>query len=205
MRITESDLEALATGAWILGAGGGGSPYHSLLNLRQLYRQGKSIRLLDPAALEDPDRVAVVSTMGAPLVGQERLSDPALAVKPVRMMEKYIGRSFQAVMALEIGGGNALQPFLVGALMDLPVVDADAMGRAFPEVQMTSFAIGDLEMFPVALADVRDNEVIVSRAASWTWMERISRKVCAELGSIAATVLVVISSCSANMSSRARS
>jgi DUF917 family protein len=103
------------------------------------------------------------------------------------MMEEYLGGSFQAVMALEIGGGNALQPFLVGALMDLPVVDADAMGRAFPEVQMTSFAIGDLEMFPVALADVRDNEVIVTRAASWRWMERISRKVCTELGSIAAT------------------
>jgi hypothetical protein len=180
-------LEALATGAWILGAGGGGSPYHALLNIRQLYRQGKRVALMDPTALADDDLVAVVSTMGAPLVGQERLSDPAMAVKPVRMMEEYLGRSFQAVMALEIGGGNALQPFLVAALMDLPVVDADAMGRAFPEAQMTSFAIGDLQMFPVTLADIRDNEVVVSRAASWKWMERISRKVCAELGSIATT------------------
>ena len=61
------------------------------------------------------------------------------------------------------------------------------MGRAFPEAQMTSFAIGDLKMYPLCLADIRDNETIVTRAASWKWMERISRKVCTEVGSTAAT------------------
>jgi DUF917 family protein len=61
------------------------------------------------------------------------------------------------------------------------------MGRAFPEAQMTSFAIGDLPMYPLTLADIRDNEVIVARAASWPWMERISRRVCVAVGSIAAT------------------
>ncbi len=181
------EIEPLATGAWILGAGGGGSPYHASLNLRELYRVGHRVEVIDPLALDDAALVAVVSNMGAPLVGLERLSDPAFAVKPVRMMEEYLGRKFDAVMSLEIGGGNALQPFLVAALTGLPVVDADSMGRAYPEAQMTSFAIGELPMFPLALADIRDNEVIVSRAASWKWMERISRKVCTEVGSIAAT------------------
>jgi DUF917 family protein len=34
---------------------------------------------------------------------------------------------------------------------------------------------------------VRDNAVIVARAASWKWMERLSRKLCTEVGSVAAT------------------
>jgi DUF917 family protein len=51
-------------------------------------------------------------------------------------------------MSVEIGGGNGLQPLLVAAQMGIPVVDADAMGRAYPEAQMTSFAIGDLPMYP---------------------------------------------------------
>jgi uncharacterized protein len=188
VRAIESDeLEPLSIGAWILGAGGGGSPYHSFLNIRELYRAGRRVALMDPAVLEDEDLVAVVSNMGAPLVGQERLSDPAIAARPVRMMEAYLGRRFRAVMSLEIGGGNAIQPLLVGAVLDRPVVDADCMGRAFPEAQMTSFAIGDLPMYPLTLADVRDNEVIVARAASWPWMERISRRVCVAVGSIAAT------------------
>ena len=186
-QIEFEELDALATGAWILGAGGGGNPYQALLGIRQLYGMGHRAILLDPTGLDDEDLVAVVSNMGAPLVGQERLTDPALAVKPVRMMEEYMGRHFRAVMSLEIGGGNAIQPLLVAALMDIPVVDADTMGRAYPEAQMTSFAIADLPMFPLTLGDVRDNEVIVSRAASWKWMERISRKVCTEVGSIAAT------------------
>jgi DUF917 family protein len=105
----------------------------------------------------------------------------------VRMMETYTGIRFRAVMAVEIGGGNALQPFMAAAQLGLPVVDADAMGRAFPEAQMTSFAIHDLPMFPLTLADIRDNAVIVARAASWKWMERLSRKVCVEVGSVAAT------------------
>jgi DUF917 family protein len=102
-------------------------------------------------------------------------------------MEDYLGRPFRAIMSVEIGGSNALSSFLAGAILDRPVVNADAMGRAYPEAQMTSFAIGNLPMFPLSLVDIRDNEVIVTRAASWKWMERISRKVCTEVGSTAAT------------------
>lgn len=181
------ELEPLAVGAWILGTGGGGSPYCSYLNLRRLYQQGRRVSLIDPLDLADDDFVAVVSNQGAPLVGQERLADAAFAAKPVRMMQEYLGREARAVMSVEIGGGNAFQPFLVAATLGIPVVDADAMGRAFPEAQMTSFAIHDLPMFPLASADIRDNEVIVARAASWKWMERVSRKICTEFGSIAAT------------------
>lgn len=185
--IEPNELELLATGAWILGTGGGGSPYLAYLNMRRLYAEGRRVRLIDPKDLADDAMVAVVSGMGAPLVGQERLSDPAMAARPVRMLEEVFGRRFDAVMSVEIGGGNAFQPLQVAAMTGLPVVDADAMGRAFPEAQMTSFAIADLPMYPLALADIRGNEVIVTRAASWKWMERISRKVCVEVGSTAPT------------------
>jgi DUF917 family protein len=185
--VAADEIEALAVGAWILGTGGGGSPYCGLLNMRALYREGGVVSLLDPADLADDDHVAVVSTMGAPLVGQERLADPAPLERAVRMMEAYTGHRFAAVMSVEIGGGNGLAPFLAAARLGLPVVDADAMGRAFPEAQMTSFAIHDLPMYPLTLADVRDNAVIVARAASWKWMERLSRRACVEVGSVAAT------------------
>lgn len=183
----EENIEPLATGAWILGTGGGGNPYISTLNLRRLYAEGRRVQLMDPMALEDDDMVAVVSKMGAPLVGQERLGDPAHLARAVEVMEDYLGKPFRAIMSVEIGGSNALSSFLAAAMLGRPVVNADAMGRAYPEAQMTSFAIGNLPMFPLSLVDVRDNEVIVTRAASWKWMERISRKVCTEVGSTAAT------------------
>lgn len=185
--ILETELEPLATGAWILGAGGGGDPYHALLNLRRLYGRGREVSLLDPGELADDALVAVVSTMGAPLVSEERLTDPEVAALAVTQMEEHLGRKFDAVMSLEIGGANAFQPLMVAAVTGLPVVDADTMGRAYPEAQHSSFAIADLRPYPLTLADIRENAVVVSRVASWRWMERISRKVCTEVGSIAAT------------------
>src|SRR5215831_6703728 len=122
--VPAQEIESLAIGAWILGTGGGGSPYLALLNLRRLYREGVTVSLMDPMDLADDDRVAVVSNMGAPLVGQERLTDPRHIARAVTLMAEYVGRRFRAVMSLEIGGGNSIQPFMAGALLGLPVVDA---------------------------------------------------------------------------------
>ena len=38
--VSAAEIESLAIGAWILGTGGGGSPYLALLNMRKLYREG---------------------------------------------------------------------------------------------------------------------------------------------------------------------
>ena len=185
--LEEADLEALATGAWVLGTGGGGNTYYSLLNLKNLYRQGRSVSVIDPADLDDGATVALVAQVGAPLIWQERITDPQIQVRAVRLMEEYAGCRFDALMAVEIGGGNGLQPFLAAALMGLPVVDADTMGRAFPEAQMNSFAMRGMRVYPMALADPRENEMVVTRAGSWKWMERLGRRVCMELGSTVAT------------------
>lgn len=182
-----ADVEALAVGAWILGTGGGGSPYLNLLNMRKLLELGHNVRLQDPATLDDNALVAVLSTQGAPIVGQERLCNPEVSLKALRLQEEHMGRRFDAVMALEIGGGNGILPLTVAALAKLPVVDADSMGRAYPEAQMTSFSVAGLNCAPMAMADIRNNEVIIKQSESWKWMERLSRKICTEMGSTAST------------------
>ena len=185
--ITLDDIECLAVGAWILGTGGGGSPYLGLLNMRRLYAEGHKVELMSPLDLADDDLVAVVSNMGAPLIGQERLADSRNIARAVQIQEGYSGQKFRAVMSLEIGGGNGIQPLMAAAHLGLPVVDADTMGRAYPEAQMTSVAVGDLRPYPCALYDPRGIEAIVTKVPSWKWMERASRKLCVEMGSIAST------------------
>src|SRR3954452_7420974 len=185
--LTLDDIEALAVGAWILGTGGGGSPYLGLLNMRRLYAEGHRVALMPPDALDDDDWVAAVSNMGAPLVGQERLTDSRTIGRAVALMEEHRGVAFRAVMALEIGGGNSIQPLMAAAHLNKPVVDADMMGRAYPEAQMTSVAVGDLSPYPLTTGDCRGLESIVDKVTSWKWMERVSRKICVEYGSIAST------------------
>jgi DUF917 family protein len=185
--LTPEDIERLAVGAWILGTGGGGSPYLGLLNMRRLYAEGVRVRLMAPEDLADDDRVAVVSNQGAPLVGQERLHDSRTIARAVALMEERTGRRFDGIMALEIGGGNAIQPLMAAAHLDRPVIDADTMGRAYPEAQMTSVAVGGLQPYPLATVDCRGVEAIVEKVPSWKWMERVSRRICVEYGSIAST------------------
>jgi DUF917 family protein len=155
--------------------------------MRRLYGEGRRVELMSPFDLGDDDRVAIVSNMGAPLVGQERLADSRNIARAVLMQEEYSGRKFRAVMSLEIGGNNAIQPLMAAAHLGVPVVDADTMGRAYPEAQMTSVAVGDLRPYPCALYDPRGIEAIVTKVPNWKWMERASRKVCVEMGSIAST------------------
>lgn len=185
--LSAEEVEYLAVGAWVLGTGGGGSPYLALLNMRRLYEEGKRVRLMSPLDLPDDAHVAVVSNMGAPLVGQERLADSRSAARAVELQEKHCSITFDAVMAVEIGGGNGLQPLMVAAQLGIPVVDADFMGRAYPEAQMTSSAIGDLSPVPNMLYDCRGIEAVVNTTPSWKWVERVSRKICVELGSTAST------------------
>ena len=181
------DLRSLAIGTGILGTGGGTHPYLEWLNIDRLYRNGHSVALIDPLDLGDDDPVAELGFMGAPLVTKERLPDPAHTVRPVKMMAEYTGTAFKAVMAGEVGAENGVLPLLVAALLDLPVVDADCMGRAFPEMQMSSFVIRGLPLHPFALSDIRHNDVLVTKADGPLWVERIGRRICTEMGAIAAT------------------
>ncbi|MBT6136978.1 MAG: DUF917 domain-containing protein [Rhodospirillaceae bacterium] len=181
------DLGLLAAGAWVLGTGGGGNPYYNLVAIKHLYRQGHSVNLIQPDELADDALVALVSFQGAPLVGIERLPDATRLMKAMALMERHLDRKFDAVMSMEIGGSNGVLPLLAAAVTGLPVVDADAMGRAFPDVSKTCFAVHDLSPGPIAIHDIRENGVIMDPIEDWFWAERISRKVVTEMGSTAST------------------
>jgi len=185
--LTATDLEDLATGAWILGTGGGGDPYFSLLEAKLHLAAGRTVRLIDPLGLPDDALIGCVGQMGAPLAMQERMCDGAVMARTVTMMEQHLGRKFDALMLWEIGGNNAFQSILAGQLLGLPIVDCDAMGRAFPQADMTSFAICDLAPAPWTMVDIRANSIIFTEAVDWAWMERMTRRMCVVLGSSAAT------------------
>lgn len=185
--LTSAEVDDLAVGAWVIGTGGGGNPYLNHLNVQRMTAAGTTFELIDASELEPDAQVAVVSTMGAPVVMQERLQDSRDVARAVEIMADYLGRGFDAVMATEIGGSNAFQPFMAAAHLGLPIVDADAMGRAYPEAQMTSFAVAGLRPWPLSLVDPRGVEAVVSHVPTWKWMERASRALTIETGSMAAT------------------
>src|SRR5690606_24363452 len=75
----------------------------------------------------------------------------------------------------EIGGQNAMEPLITASYAGLPVVDCDGMGRAFPEMQMTTYSIYGHRSTPSVMCDPHGNVVIFDHAISEKWHERMAR------------------------------
>ena len=136
------DVDAMAIGAGILGTGGGGNATRPALAIRHFLGQhpGATLRIRSLGSLDDDAHVLSGAVMGAPTVSTEKLMSDKLHVAG-QAMARTAGIEPDALLCLEIGGGNGLELLYWAALSGLPALDACTMGRAFPEVQMTSSAI----------------------------------------------------------------
>lgn len=70
--LTETDLRFITTGCYILGTGGGGSPYQHYLRLREMLRAGAKLRVMSPRDLSDDAIVACGGGKGSPQVSIEK-------------------------------------------------------------------------------------------------------------------------------------
>jgi DUF917 family protein len=185
------EIDWIAEGAAILGAGGGGSPDLAALALRRLMRAGHRVRIMDPAELADDDVGPVLCGMGAPTVGVERLPAAGRFGALVNAAGRAIGRRSDFIVISEIGGGNALVPLVAAAETGLPVVDADANGRALPELPMNTFAIAGLALSPLLLDDGKAVTATVTGLPDPFTAERYARALTWAMGGSAGLVSAV--------------
>ncbi|MDQ0377034.1 DUF917 domain-containing protein [Amycolatopsis thermophila] len=183
--LTEDHLEDLARGAAVLGTGGGGDPYVGRLLVRQAIREHGPITVLDPSEVGDDDLVVPTAQMGAPTVVHEKLPSGEEPVLALRTLEKHLGTRASATMPIECGGINSMIPLVVGARLGLPVVDADGMGRAFPELQMETFGVYGVTGSPMAIGGERGETTIIDTGADNRRMEWLARGVTIRLGGVA--------------------
>lgn len=194
MQVSLEDVEALAIGAGILGTGGGGNTYLAKVSLAREFRlRGTACPIIDVDELSDHALVCAISGMGAPTVGIEKLPNGNEMVNGIRALEAHLRRSFDALIIGEIGGSNGLRPLLAGLQLGLPVVDGDPMGRAFPELQMDTFAIGGVSPSPMLLCDVQGNTIIVDHIDTAKRAEEYARQLTIEMGGSAALIMPVLS------------
>jgi DUF917 family protein len=141
------------------------------------------------AALEDlPEEGLLMPCggIGAPTVSIEKIENGREGVRLRDEVERLRGQPVVALMAGEVGGSNGLIPVVWAADVGLPVIDADGMGRAFPEIPQVSMEVAGISPNPAIMTDERGN-VIVFRALDGDWMERIERAAAVEFGGMAAS------------------
>ncbi|KAF2750801.1 DUF917-domain-containing protein [Sporormia fimetaria CBS 119925] len=186
--ISETDLEWISIGCYILGTGGGGSPYSSKLRARQILRSGGIIRVMSPEDLKDDDLVGSGGGAGSPTVGIEKLAADELMEAQNELYKLHPGSPATAMIALEIGGANGLQSLILGSSpnMNLPTVDGDWMGRAYPTKWQTTpvvFNERELCFAPVCVADGNGNTLYMPTATSDLKVEQVIRAALVQMGS----------------------
>ncbi len=191
--VTLDDIRPIAIGAGILGTGGGGNPYLGSLHLESIMREKGSQPLIDPLTMDDDALVCVAGNIGAPTVSIEKLPEGTEMYRAFRLLEQHINRKFDAIVIAEIGGANSMQPLIAGLQAGIPVVDSDSMGRAFPEIQMSSFLFGtDATVTPFAMVDAADNAAVIPTAISDVWSEKIARNIAVSMGARAGLVSTIM-------------
>ncbi|MFV2065258.1 MAG: DUF917 domain-containing protein [Chloroflexota bacterium] len=175
------DIDDMALGATLLGTGGGGYPYVAKLMVRQAIEKYGPIRIVEASELPPDGLVMSCAIIGAPTVILEKIPSGTEFIGSVKAMSKYFGRDPVALMPIEVGGMNTLVPLVIAGELGLPVIDADSMRRAFPQIEMTVFTLAGLKATPLAIADEKGN-VCIFEATSNQLAEELSRGAVIRLG-----------------------
>lgn len=170
------EIEDIALGASLLGAGGGGDPYVGKLVAIGAVQEHGPVTLLDPDEVPDDALVVPIAMMGAPTILAEKAVGAGEYQSIYKTVSSFYGKPIHALMPIEAGGVNSMLPIAAAARLGLPLVDVDGMGRAFPELQMVTFTIGGGSATPMALVDEKGNSCIFDTVTN-KWTEDLARAV----------------------------
>lgn len=170
------EIEDIALGAALLGAGGGGDPYIGKLTAIGAVKECGPVRLIGADEVPDDAFIMPAASMGAPTILAEKGVGADEFDRLFGMVSQFHGRQVYATMPMEAGGVNSMLPIAAAARLGIPLVDADGMGRAFPELQMVTFTIGGVPATPMAFIDEKGNCGILSTITN-KWTEEIARSV----------------------------
>jgi uncharacterized protein len=160
-QIDRDTVGTIALGSTILGTGGGGDPYIGRLMAEQAIKECGQVQLVDPDQVPRDAFVFLVGMMGAPAVIMEKLPSGKEALRAIDALANRLGRKITHIACLEAGGINSMIPIAAAARTGLPLIDADGMGRAFPELQMLLPTLEGIRATPMALVDEKGNSLVI--------------------------------------------
>jgi DUF917 family protein len=139
--IGKQEMVDIVMGAGLLGAGGGGSIVEGLKLVDRVLEFGSTVQLASVNDLDDSAWGAVIAGMGSPVASSARVRthSPNYAME---LLEETLGFKAEFVIPFELGAGNSLNPMLVAVQRGIPIVDGDPVGRAVPQIDMTTFHLG---------------------------------------------------------------
>jgi hypothetical protein len=185
-KLDSLELEDILIGCTILGTGGGGSLTEGRRLIKGLKEKGKEFTL---ANLDELDPQALI---GSPYCcgsvspeGEEGAGLPGVVtLRAFEALEEYLNEKFKGVIAAELGGSATGEALVVAAEKGLPLLDADAAGRAAPDLQCSIFYVKGVPIAPMAVSSPMGDLLIVKQVQDDRRAEEIIRRVAVVSGNL---------------------
>jgi DUF917 family protein len=190
IELSDDDIRDFTIGAGILGTGGGGDPTKGAELLLDDRKSGRRLRLAGIEELGDGSGVVVVPYLVGSIAQsrsqQDQVSD--LIKIAVRTYESEFNVRVLGTVPTEVGGLNSAIALHAAAYIDIPMVDADMVGRAAPETCHTVLNIVGLPLIPAVVAAGPENVILLKNDMSPVEYESSIRNLSAKANGYVAVV-----------------
>lgn len=182
-KLTEKAIAPLLKGLSLFGTGGGGAPGFGKAIMENDFRQGRRYILADPEDVPDDALIVSGGILGSVKAVDEAFFEDIVArwekhfplLVALHAAEAFLGRKVNYIVPFELGGLNTPAILSLGARADIPIIDGDALGRAAPETQMTTFWGHGIPIAPMVMVDDAGNTIIVKDTEDPLFPDRIGR------------------------------
>lgn len=192
--VDRNNMDAFLEGAVLYGTGGGGEAAWGRSIMENDFARGRTYRFISPEDVPDDSFICSGGIMGSVAslgaISYEEVVDGWEAffplVEAIRTMERLCNRKVDYLIPFEIGALNSPVIFSAAARLGIPCIDGDAVGRAAPETQMSSFIGNGVDLYPMPVVDRNGNASVVLSADSPTYADEIGRLIVVKGGGMAA-------------------
>ncbi|MFG1613974.1 DUF917 family protein [Nonomuraea wenchangensis] len=178
--ITAADVPALLAGAefFSTSAAGEGIDFAGVW-LGDILDHTGPVRLVAAGDLDPGTACAAIGAMGSTTAMAEL---PPSGDEPAVLARSLEGRCgpLGAVLPLNAASVNALFPVAAAALLGLPLIDCDGMGRVFPLIHQTTFELAGLSLAPMAAVSAGYDSLLLETGSARA--ERLARVVAQSAG-----------------------
>lgn len=189
--VNREDIDAYLMGMSTYGTGGGGNPETGRALLNAGLDNGRVFNMVDPMDVPDDAVICSGGIMGSVRrLSDEEITDPEssakILVKSIRTMEQIQGKKVDYLIPFEVGGSNTPVIMSAAAMMGIPCIDGDGVGRAAPETQMTTWIGKGISLTPMPVVAEDGSSVVVMGGSEPTYADEIGRVVVVKGGGSAA-------------------
>ncbi len=156
MRYIDIDwVKPLGIGSKIISSGGGGDTENFEKILSDLLEK-ENLKLLDVSELMEDEYYCSNGMIGTSNIIDSYNFTGKEGLETVRRMEHLEECRIEGIYPFEGAGINLLYPLITAAILNLPIIDGDVMGRCFTELQMSTLELNNIGLDPFILKDTMD-------------------------------------------------